>query len=334
MDQDSIQHLKEIKDIDNFIEFITPFYPNFSVQEMTIEEIEGALFNSYINLVGQVIVYSPETMRSFLKKYLLKFEIRNIKQAIIDTILGTPLKEKRRNINQKVEELLDHKEFMNDLVEIRSLDEIQLFMKNTRYNKAIREGILYFRNNNELFVLEAFLDKLYYSSLLDLDLNLDRKEKELINPYINLIIEIYNLITIHRGITNNIEKELLKQFIVDHYLFLDGEILQTLLNKKSKEQFFSTLKPILTDDDSELKSLINIQEMKEKSFEDFIKNLYYSYYFNKFKRINIDDIERLTIFRIMRVILKKEREIRTYILPKVVKILHQNYYSLKEQLNK
>lgn len=330
MDQDSINRLKKVDDITKLIEFIQPFYPDFSVNEHTIEKIEENLFNSYINIVGQIIVYSPDTMRLLLQKYLLKFEIRNIKQAIIDTILGTPLKQKRRNINFKVEELLDKEEFISELVEISSLDEVQLFMKDTQYNKAIREGILYFRKNNEIFVLEAFLDKIYYNNLANLDIDLNNKEKKLIKPYISLTVEIYNMITLYRGIINEIEKELLKQFIVDHYLFLNNDILQTLLNKTSKDGFLAELKNNVI---TEIEQLERLWKIEEQNFEDYIESLYYSYYFNKFKFVEIDDIDLLTILRIIEVLLKKEREIRNCILPKVVKIIHEKYYALKDQVS-
>ncbi|MFO8018846.1 MAG: V-type ATPase subunit [Promethearchaeia archaeon] len=333
MDQDSLNRLEELDEIEKFVEFVTPFYPDFSIDEYTIEQIEGELYNSYINVVGQIIVYSPDTMRSLLKRYLLKFEIRNIKQAVIDTILGTPLKQKRKNININVEELLDKEEFMNELVEIHSLDEIQLFMRDTQYEKAIREGILYFRKNNEIFVLEAFLDKIYYDRMANLNVDLNRKEKKLIKPYLSLVVEIYNLNTIYRGIINEIEKELLKQFIVDHHLFLENDMIQTLLYKNSQSAFFAELKNFFNTEAEELKGLFDERKLEEKNFEDYVKRLYYSYYFNKFKQVQIDDIDLLTILRIIEVILKKKREIESYILPKVVKILHHKYYSLKDQIS-
>ena len=72
-------------------------------------------------------------------------------------------------------------DFINNLLQISSLDEIQLIMKNTRYYKAIREGLLYFKNYNEVFVFEAFLDQLYYLNLIREEKTFSRKEQPLIN---------------------------------------------------------------------------------------------------------------------------------------------------------
>ncbi|GAG53397.1 unnamed protein product, partial [marine sediment metagenome] len=75
--------MKTIYDIETFIEIIKPFYPNIEIKDYTIEEIEGVLFTNYIQLIGKIQQFSPLNMRKFLRNYLMKFEIQNIKQVII-----------------------------------------------------------------------------------------------------------------------------------------------------------------------------------------------------------------------------------------------------------
>ncbi|KKL93634.1 hypothetical protein LCGC14_1872770, partial [marine sediment metagenome] len=57
--------------------------------------------------------------------------------------------------------------------------------------------------------------------------------------------------------------------------------------------------------------------------------IYVDYYFKIFK-IKIDDIDYQTIFRILEVLIKKDDEIRLYVLPKVVKILQSKFKLLKK----
>ncbi|MFX1412224.1 MAG: V-type ATPase subunit, partial [Promethearchaeota archaeon] len=154
--------LKEISGIEEFVEFIRPYYPEINIKDYTIIEIEQALFHILIKLMGKILQFSPENMRLFLRSLFVKYEISNIKQIILGSIIGLSKGEKSKRINFLVEEYLEHSDFINDLIEIDELDEIQLYLKNSRYNKAVREGILYFKNNNEIFILEAFLDKLFY----------------------------------------------------------------------------------------------------------------------------------------------------------------------------
>jgi vacuolar-type H+-ATPase subunit C/Vma6 len=251
----------------------------------------------------------------------------NIKRVVLGTVLGMSTTEKNLLVNKLVEELLGNTAFMKDLIEISSLDEIQLFMSLTKFNEAIREGILYFKNANEIFVLEAFLDRLYYENLQKEMKFLNKKEKEMISVYVRYISEIYNLNLIYRGIKNNIDRKLLSQFLVNIYMFLDEGILNDLMNLSSIDSFITDLRKHLSSI-NEIRLLVLRNPFKKKHLVWEIEKLYLNYFFKIFK-IKIDDIEYSTIFRIMEVLIKKENEIKINILPQVVKILHEKYRVLK-----
>lgn len=327
MGDGTLKKLKEINNIKDFIDFIEPYYPNLNIKDFTIEEIEKALYNTFIKLIGKIITYSPKNMREFLKDYLLIFEIMNIKQIILGSIIGMNKDEKSKNVNFIVEEYLDNTEFIRELLEIPSLDEIQFFMKGTKYNKAIREGILYFKNKNEIFVLEAFLDQLYYLNLISEEKNLNKKERDVISFYIDSITEIYNLNLIYRGIKNNIDKKLLAQFLVNNYLFLNKNKIKTILNQKNVDDFFSLIEKIF----KKIKGIDYFYESTgviRQHFHWWIEGLYMNLFFSRFKS-KIEDIEYSTIFRIIEIIIKKQKEIQFDILPSAVKIIHEKFELLE-----
>ncbi|NVM34873.1 MAG: V-type ATPase subunit [Candidatus Lokiarchaeota archaeon] len=327
MDETTLEKLKEIDGIKQFIEFISIYYPGLDPPSYTIEEIEKALFHTYIKLIGKIILISPRNMKIFLKNYLIKYEIMNIKRIILGTILGMSIRDKSLIVNKLVEKYLDNTKFINELIEISSLEEIQLYMKLTKYNRVIREGILYFKNTNEIFVLEAFLDQFYYDHMKKEIKLLAKKERFIISLYLKYISEIYNLNIIYRGIKNNIDKNLLLQFLVDNYLFLDKNKLINLLNLVSIDDFILNLNQYL----------IKIKEIRpfylkfnlDKSHLIWsIEKLYLEYFFNKFE-VKIDDIDYQAIFKIIEVLIKKDKEIRLYILPRLVEIGHERYKILK-----
>jgi vacuolar-type H+-ATPase subunit C/Vma6 len=327
MDEPTLQKLEEISDIKQFIEFIRIFYPGLTIKNYTIEEIEKALFHTYIKLIGRILYISPKTMRLFLRNYLMKYETMNIKRVILGTILGIGTNEKQTIVNMLVEKYLNNTEFMKELIEVPSLEEIQLYMKPTIYNKVIREGILYFRKTNEIFVLEAFLDQLYYKNLKDETKYLTQKEKIMIIPFIDYISEIYNLRIIYRGIKNNIDKNLLLQLLIDSYLFMNDKILKKLINSKDKNEFNNILRNYL-DTVKELKSSLIYYSFDEEHFIWSIEKLYLNYYFKELE-IKSADIEFQAIYKILEVLIKKDKEIRLYILPKLVKIIYEKYKLLK-----
>jgi V/A-type H+-transporting ATPase subunit C len=321
MDDNTLLKLEDITEIKQFIEFIGVFYPSFTVESQTFETIEKALFHTYIKLIGKVIYISPETMRLFLRNYLIKYEITNIKRIILGTILGMNIDEKSALVNMMVEEYLDNAEFMKELIEIPSLEEIQVFMRPTIYNKVIREGILYFKKTNEIFVLESFLDQLYYNNLKNEIKFLTRKENLMITPYIEYISEIYNLRLIYRGIKNKIEKNLLLQLLVDNYLFMNEKILSDLIDLNTKEEFQNALTNYFSNI-KELKS--NLINLDQEHFIWSIEKLYLDYYF-KLLEIKNDDIDFQAIYKILEVLIKKDKEIRLYLLPKLTNIIYKRY---------
>ncbi|MEJ2252059.1 MAG: V-type ATPase subunit, partial [Candidatus Lokiarchaeota archaeon] len=302
MEEEELKQLDSIMNIEDLINQITPFFPDIKINEYTIEEIEKSLFHVYIKLLGRILSVSPENMRDFLRNYLLKYEIINIKQIILGSILGLSKEEKRSNVNFLVEEYLEKKEFIENLLNITNLDEIQLYMRDTMYNEVIREGITYFRNNNEVFVLEAFLDNFYYLNLLTGQGSFEKYEKEVITSYIFMSTEIYNLNVLYRGIINSIDKKLLAQFIVDNTFLLKESTLYVLLEQSNLDEFFRIFNQQL----SQKGLLRGLFKPVKKDSEDpiwEIEDLYTNYFFQKFK-FHYEELEYMTIFKILEILIK------------------------------
>ncbi|MHA1670288.1 MAG: V-type ATPase subunit [Promethearchaeota archaeon] len=325
IDDNTLKKLKDFDEIEDFINFIEPFYPDLNIKEDTIEEIEKALYHFFFKLIGELISISPINMRRFLKDYLVKYEIMNIKQIILGFIIGMNHEEILKNVNFLIEEYLENTDLIKKIIEVKTLDEIQLYMKPTKYNKVIREGFLYFKNYKEIFVLEAFLDQLYYENLSKRERILNKKEKAMISLFNSLNTEIYNINIIYRGIINKIDKTLLAQFIINNYFFLKADDIENLLNQETLNDFFLKINECL-ESIHELKYKFDKLELKHPLWD--LERMYKNYYFTRSK-LEINDIESLTIFRILELIIKKEKEIKLEILPKVVAIINKKFNSIK-----
>jgi len=258
----------------------------------------------------------------------MKFEIQNLKQVIISLIIGMKQEERRKNINFLVEVYLDNTDFIEDLLKFTTLDEIQIFLKKSPYNIPVREGLLYFKKNKEIFVLEAFLDQLYYTHLKEQVKNLNKKEKVMISLFIKYKSEIYNLNVIYRGIKNNIDRKLLSQFLVQNNLFLNEDQLNYLLNINNLDDFLSIVVSYLKDITKTEQIYIKLK-IDNKHIIRSIEQFYITYYFKKFE-IKVDDINFFTISKILEVLIKKEKEIKFDILPRVIKIIHKKFKVLKK----
>ncbi|TFF97200.1 MAG: hypothetical protein EU540_09100 [Promethearchaeota archaeon] len=323
MDDDVLKRVRLINDIKELVDYIRPYYPKIKVEVYSIEEIEKALYHTFIKLIGKILYYSPSNMRLFLRDYLLQFQIMNIKQIILGTIVGMTRKEKSKLINILVEKLLGNEEFINRLIDANDLDEIQLLMKNTRYYKAVREGILYFRNYNEVFVLESFLDQLYYQNLIKEEKSFNRTEKKILNLYIDCITEVYNLNIIYRSLLNKIDKKLVSQFLVENYLFFNKNEISNLVQINDINDFITKIVERYKEIDILKKFISEIGVNKEHLYW-WIEGLYINYIFNKLIP-KIDNIDYSTILGIIKMIIGKQKEIQFDILPNVVKVIHRKF---------
>ncbi|MBY8981680.1 MAG: V-type ATPase subunit [Candidatus Lokiarchaeota archaeon] len=327
MDSEALERIKSINDIHELINFIEPYYPDLSIKNYEIEEIEKKIYNIHIKLIGRLISSSPNNIRNFLRDFLLKYEIMNIRQIIIGSILGMNIEEKRNNINPIVHEYLDNTEFIENLIKITNIEEIQLYLKNTKYNYPVREGLLYFRSTNEVFVLESFLDQLYFINFKKSRKALNKIENAMISLYTKYQTEIYNINLIYRGILNNIDRYLLSQFIVKNSLFLNYDMMQSLIRQKELDSFFKLLNRFLRKS-IEIRTIgINFNsEMDYPIWE--LEKIYQKIFFNKFK-LEVGNIDYSTIYRIFELLVKKEKEIKLIIIPNMIRIIHDKYKMLE-----
>lgn len=321
MSEKDLDKLSEFKDIEQFFSYISPFFPIFEPSEYDLEVIEKKINMSYVKMIGLMMMHSPRNMREFLKDYLLKYEIINIKTIIKGILIGQDAKETRNEVDFEVEIYLGNEDFINELMDIRDLDQMELFFRRSIYGEAIMEGLLFFKQTKEIFVLDSFLERLYYTNLIGKNRNYNRKERDIIDLFSRCLIEIYNLNTIYRGVMNDIEEKILVDLLIEEHIFFKTEglmdIFQSetvkLVRRKIMEQLHKSKK---------IRGLMSKTRMNEEYFIPSIKNLYKQYFFNQFS-FKVDDFEYRTIYLIIEILLKKENEISYLVLPKLVDLLYE-----------
>ncbi|MBD3229083.1 MAG: hypothetical protein GF329_12920 [Candidatus Lokiarchaeota archaeon] len=330
MKEDNIESLRKIKDINHFLEYIRLFYPGLNLKNRTIVEIQRDLNCIYTKIIGKILSISPINLQNFLKDYLLKYEIKNIKTLIINSIIGEPLETKKQKLNLIAEELIGNLDFIKELVKKSSLEEIQFYLRGTIYYQTVREGIFHFKNTDEIFILVAFLDRLYFEILLRAKIGLDKKEKTIIGLYIDYLIESYNLIAIYRGIKSKLEKNLLKQLLIENHLFLNSNKIDELIQLNDISKFIENLNEYFIT-----LELFKVSRKKvsitEKEFKRSIDDIYHTYFLNKFQNL-IDDIKSITLFQVIEFLIKKKNEINHEIYPSLLNIIHKKFENLKIEI--
>ncbi|MCP4761676.1 MAG: V-type ATPase subunit [archaeon] len=249
---DDFRELERIKDASELLERLDKFFPGlFSYmtnEELNLIEIEKALYKIYFEIFEKILKYSEVQIQEFLKSLLLRYEIWNIKTYIVGNITNlSPQTLKNETLNIP-ERLIDQVQFIDKLYTYSNLDDGIEFLKSTQYRDPIDRGWYYYKQKNEIFLLEALLDKYYMTQLIKSLKNYSGLEKRVFKYYIDILNQKYNLILVYRSIRNNIPKDLLKQLIIYYGNMLSSEILSNIAYSKDINDFSKNIKKIFTEE--------------------------------------------------------------------------------------
>ena len=297
---------------------------------MKIAAIQKELIDSFVLIIGNIISFSPRELREFLKVFLIKYEILNLKKVIQSILVGENIKDRHRKINMLVEKYLDNKILFQDLLKSSSPEEVQILTNKTIYHQAIIEGLLHFKNNNEIFYLLSFLDRVYFEIIGRNRIKTKRgffgsnsKLKASLQDYFGLLIELYNIKILMKNLAYDLPVNLVKQLIFDDYFILNQKMLTSLVKVEAHDEFHNQLQENYKRSGNPYIFNFDITQLNQSEIYQKIKRNYFNRFFKKF-RIQ-DDLFSYSCFnRVVRFLVRKENEIRDVILPAITRILHQN----------
>lgn len=244
---DDYENLKEILDDKKLLDAVDNFFPGVSkIDNPNIVNIEKSLFNVYFRIYEKILVASPQPMQLFLKSLLVRYEVWNIKTYILGKLANFSLEDIKKEILMRPEKVMLRENFIKKLLNSDTLDDaIRFLTKQTRYRQVIDRGWYYFQEKNEVFVLEALLDKFFIDNMISRLDSYRGFEKKIFSEYVENLVLKYNLMLIFRGITNGIPDELLKQFVIPQAPFLEEKYLVKLIESETAEHIVNNLKSLI-----------------------------------------------------------------------------------------
>lgn len=335
------KELEMINDVNSLIMELDKYFPGISrIQEINLINLERELFKIYFKFIEKILVNSPKNMQDFLLSLLYRFEIWNVKTYLLGMIAGIDKNQIKKEIIDDPERILLRTKFIDKLLNVNDIKEaIEILEKNFIYGKAIKRGWHYFKESNEVFMLEALLDKLFCEILIEKLENYKGIEKKLFTQYINFICERYNLNLTFRGIKTKIPPELISQLIVSRSIFFNENSLLRLISSKNIEEYTNHIRQhlemIFKSSNLPKESIILLPTNKNQFYntlmakinvEDPINPIIAKLNKELFKSlvdVPKDNITLISIEQILNLIVTKEREIFK-IIRLSAKIFHQN----------
>ncbi len=308
MSDEDINKLSSFADLESLDSYTRRFFPKFVLEQKSIDNFELNLWNAYFSIIENIYIASPLYIQEFLKNYLVKYEISNIKVGVYKLIEQNNSEIEYSQLYNKPSILLERYKFLQKMLTSRNLKELLINIKNSPYYNILKDGLDKYEKTGTTFFLEHSLDKYYYTNLCNICRFFPSREKEIILAYIYLEIDYYNINLIYRTLYNGISLDIIKPFLIQKGSILKKEDLILLTKSNSNQDFIIKLQ----------KSLAHMKQNKEISeiLEDpnpeslsLLLNLFFDIFFKKYKDL-FYDISTKSIYLIFFILVFKLNELK------------------------
>jgi V/A-type H+/Na+-transporting ATPase subunit C len=190
--------------------------------------IELGTSRNLARVFTDILNYSKGDLREMLERYLMRWDIWNIKTVLRGKYYGASTEEIQEDIVAagKFEE-----GFINALISLENVDAVLNELKKKEGLEIPDEVVKEYQKTQTLAPIEDYLDKLYYSGVLEC-VRCRNKAERLFKQFLQKEVDVTNLMTLLK-----LKKEGIIPEVPDKYLIEGGEELQmkTLLQLSKAE---------------------------------------------------------------------------------------------------
>lgn len=162
-------------------------------------KLERAFTENLIETYIKIIKNSPKNAAAFLRLYLLRFEVENIKALIKAANANLSPEQKLGKIYFSAEIFLKRRGVIEEAAKAPDLRQTVNALKGTEYALALKMGMGSYEADGSTTCLDVLLDKHFYEKVYDAYQSLPRREKPHAYPYVSMENDGFVLLTLLRG---------------------------------------------------------------------------------------------------------------------------------------
>jgi V/A-type H+-transporting ATPase subunit C len=195
----------------------------------TSRKLERAYNENLISTYIKIIKNSPKNASKYLRLYLLRFEIENIKTLIKATNAELSPDQKIGRIYLPAEDYLKNRSFIEETAKAPDIKQIVKALKKTDYTPALNMGLQSYEEDGTTACLDVLLDKTFYEKLHDSYESLPKKEKPHALFYASTENDSFTLLTLLRGKNLNYDANWLRLAVPPNNFYLDMETVEAMI---------------------------------------------------------------------------------------------------------
>ena len=207
---------------------------------LTNQKIERAFTENLIETYIKIIKYSPKKTSEFLRLYLLRFEIENIKSLVKAANANLSPEQKASKIYFSAEAYLDQLDVIEEAAKSTDLRQTVNSFKATEYFSALKMGMGSFEEDGSTACFDVLLDKHFYEKIYDEYQRLPSIEQRHANPYVSLENDGFVLLTLLRGINLHYDPNWLRLAVPSKRFNLTDQIVEGIVTAADFESALKT----------------------------------------------------------------------------------------------
>ena len=205
-------------------------------------KLERVFQESLIEAYIKITKNSPRTVTPYLKTYLSRLEVENVKALVKCVYAELNLEEKLAKIYLQVEDFLKNRQVFEEAAKAVDLKQLINAWKKTEYSSALNLGFKRYGENGSTMFFDILLDKEFFEKLFEKYQRLSKKEKRHALFYASMEIDSFALLMLLRGKALNYDAAWLRVAIPRSNFNLSQETLDALITATDYE---STLNIVL-----------------------------------------------------------------------------------------
>ena len=209
---------------------------------LTSRKIERAFNENLISTYVKIIRNSPKNASKYLRLYVLRFEVENIKALIKTTNAKLSIDQKLSKIYLSVEDYLKNRPVIEETAKALTMQQLVKALRKTDYASALSSGLESYEEDGSTTCLDVLIDKTFYEKLHESYESLPEKEKPHAQFYASIENDSFTLLTLLRGKNLNYDSNWLRLALPPNNFYLDAETVEAMV---TAADFESVLRIIL-----------------------------------------------------------------------------------------
>ena len=202
---------------------------------LTGRKLESAFEESFINTAFKIIKNSPLQAVEYLRLYLKRFEIDDIKTLVKPANIKLSTEDKLSKIYLSAEEYLKNRGLIEEAAKMQTMRQAINVFKGTDYALPLNMGLQSYEEDGLTVCLDILMDKVYYEKLYDAYNALPRNEQPHANYYASHQNDSFTLLTTLRGKALGYDPDWLRLAVPKRNFNLPNETVEAMITSPDFE---------------------------------------------------------------------------------------------------